>query len=379
MLPALLLLTLSCGDKDASDDTAGPTGGGHGDGGATDGGTGGDGGDGGTTDGGTTGACDAPTWRTEAQVRIDTQAELSTFCGSWNAVDGDLWVDVGGKEDPITELDGIGCLCEVTGDLVITGDSDLEEASAAGPSAAPPPPHVTGDIELYTLTRVGGDLRISHHPNLGYVEGMRALVEVGGDLVLTGNPTQQVASFYALQRVGGTVQVSDMEKLLILRLPLLTSLGGLQIGAEGDAATTYYLVEVLLTSLEAVTGDLRIVGPRNLASLQAPALTTVGGALHLQDTCETVPAFDALTSVGSLTLAGMCALTDLSGFAALGAITGQDEAGSSLRLAGDDHLDQDEIAAFLSQLGSTGTGTVDTANGGTCADALAPYGEGYCD
>ncbi|MCK6504025.1 hypothetical protein L6R53_11595 [Myxococcota bacterium] len=381
----LLALLLCCaGPSDSGEDGAtdgGAADGGAADGGASDGGAadggGGDGGgsDGGGSDGGgTSGDCASLTWREDASVFIDTQAELASFCESWNAVRGDLVVDVGGQEDPITELDGIGCLCEVDGDLVITGDS---EADGREPVAAPP--HVTGDIELYALQRVGGDLRISHHPNLGYVEGLRALIEVGGDLVIEDNPTQQVASFYALQRVGGEVVVRDMEKLLILRLPAATHLGGLQVGAEGDAVTTWYLVEVLLTDLVEVTGDLRLVGARNLSYLGAPALTTVGGALHLQDTCETLADFPALASAGSLTLTGMCALADLSGFAALAALTGQDEGGHSLRLAADDHLDADEIDAFVAQLSSLGTGIVDVENQGSCADAMAAYGQGYCD
>jgi hypothetical protein len=267
---------------------------------------------------------------------------------------------------------------------VITGDSVAEGWAAQGwaaegwaPGAAPP--HVTGDIELYALRRVGGDLRISHHPNLGYVEGLGALTEVGGDLVLQANPTQQVASFYVLERVGGVLRVAGLDKLVLLRLPALASAGGLSLGEEGQAGSTGILVEVQLTALAEVSGDLRLTGARNLPVLRAPALTRVGGALHVQDTCETTLDLPALASAGSLTLVGMCALTDLAGLASLTALTGQDDRGYSLRLAADEHLDGDEILAFLGRLTTSGTGVVDVDNAGSCAEALAAYGQGYCD
>ena len=372
------------GGSDGGGGDGGGTGGSDGGGGDGDGGgTSGDGGGGTAGDGGSSGGdCATLSWRTEERVFIDTQAELSTFCAKWNAVEGDLVVDVGGELDPITQLDGIGCLCQVQGDLVITGDSSLEDGGledSALEDSAPTPPHVTGDVELYALQRVGGDLRLTHHPNLSSVEGLGALTEVGGDLVLQGNPSQQVASFYALERVGGSVVVRDMEKLLLLRLPVVQALGGLEVGTEGDAGSAPYLVQVQLTALQEVEGDLRLVGLGNLDALEAPTLTTVGGALHLAESCELVPELDALDAVGSLTLSALCAVTDLSGLPALRRLTGQDATGHSLRVEATEHLDAAELDALLDQLELLGTGAIDIENAGTCAEAMADYGTGWCD
>lgn len=375
----LLALLLACGDKDsdsggsAADGGAVSDGGASSDGGTADGGTA-DGGaaDGGTEDGGAQADCDTLSWY-EGDLALDSQTALDPFCDSYNAVAGSLYVDVGTTEDPITELDGIGCLCQVAGDLVITGDSGQEP-----PPELPAPPHVTGDIELGILQRVGGDLVLSHHPGLTYVEGMRGLAEVGGDIRLEHNPELQVVSFYALQQLGGTVSVRDMDKFLILRLPEATSIGGVELGATGDAQTLYFLVELKLDSVTTITGDLRLFGPRNLASLSAPLLQSLGGTLQLEGSCITDLALPELSSVGALRLVGNCGLLDLDGLAALTSITGQDSDGTSLELSGSDHLDEGELTAFLSQLSSTGTGTSETAAATPCADTIALYDEGHC-
>ncbi|RME22291.1 MAG: hypothetical protein D6798_16150, partial [Deltaproteobacteria bacterium] len=242
-----------------------------------------------------------------------------------------------------------------------------------------PPPHVTGDIELTALERVGGDLVITWHPSLTYVEAMRALREVGGDIVLAGNPQMQVTSFYGLERLGGRLILRQQDKQLILRLPAATTIGGLDLGEPGDARTLAYLVEIKLDALQEVTGDIRVVGPRNLAVLSAPALTTIAGSLHVEAACRTTLSLPVLESVGSLVLDGLCALEDFAGLPALRQLTGEDEEGRSLWLHADDGLDSDEIAGFLAGLHALGTGTVDAGNTESCATVLAAYGDGYCD
>ncbi|RME22595.1 MAG: hypothetical protein D6798_15415, partial [Deltaproteobacteria bacterium] len=118
----LLLPLLACTPAPVDDDSG--EGGARTDGGAHDAGAG-DGGavDGGGADSGAPG-CDTRAWWSAPEVRLEHQAEVDAFCTRYNAVDGDLVVDVGADEDPITQLDGIGCLCEVSGSLTITGDGD---------------------------------------------------------------------------------------------------------------------------------------------------------------------------------------------------------------------------------------------------------------
>ncbi len=391
----LLIAILACGG-DSGD--SGPPADDVADAGSGDTGGGDAGADGGADSGAT--GCDSRAWRKDAEVRLAHQADVDGFCDSYNAVDGDLVVDVGSTDDPITQLDGIGCLCEVTGSLTITGDGDkappLDKTGAPPHGAQPgerggqtvdsasravplPPPHVTGDIELTALERVGGDLAITWHPSLTYVEAMRALREVGGDIILAGNPELQVTSFYGLERLGGRLILRQQDKQLILRIPQATTIGGLDLGEAGDAATMSYLVEVKLDALQEVTGDVRLIGPRNLALLSAPQLTRIEGGLHIEAACRTALSLPVLQSAGSVVLDGMCALQDLTGMPALRQLTGQDADGTSLRLHADEGLDADEIAAFVSQLEDTGPGAVDVDNTGTCADVMAAYGEGYCD
>lgn len=318
-------------------------------------------------------------------VVISTQAGLSGFCESWNAVDGDLYLDVGATEDPITELDGIKCLCAVEGDLTITGDSSqtLPPDGAAPPTAPPPgpevvPPHVVGDIELTLLERVGGDLILTHHPQLDFVQSLVALREVGGDIVLRDIPNLQVIKFFGLETLGGRLVVEDMGKLLVVGLEAATTVGGIQLGEAGDAETLYFLVELGLGSLEEVTGDLRLVGARNLPLLRAPELTRVGGALHLEASCVTFPSLGALTEVGSLHLEGNCGLSSLSGLAALERVTGADADGHAVRIAAQDGLDAEETQAWLDGLElEAGDASVDLET--ACTTVLAAYGEGYCE
>jgi len=311
------------------------------------------------------GDCDAPTLHPDEDVFINSQTEIDAFCGIASAVAGDLVVDVGTVEDPITELDGMACLCEVGGDFFLTGDS-----------SAPPPPHVTGDIELEALRRVGGDFVLSHHPNLDYVQSLVSLTEVGGDLRIEENPNLQVAKFFALERVGGTVVVAGTDRLLILGLSAASSLGGIELGAAGDADTLYFFVELGLEALIEVTGDVRVVGPRNLGLVKAEALERIDGTLHLEASCVTTPRLPALESVGQLHLEGNCALTDLSGFGALTTVTGTDDEGRSVVLSAN-AIPSDTAAAFVAGLSLAGEASIEAE--ASCDEVMAAYGDGYCD
>ena len=317
------------------------------------------------TDSGDTAAgtgCETLTWNTEPVVELTTQAELDVFCDSANAVQGDLWVDLGDPVDPITALDGIKCLCEVEGDVNIVAN----ELVAAGP----PPPHVTGDIELPILSRIGGSFRVSKHPFLTYVGSLWELQSVGGDLIIEDNPLLAVVAFYALTEVGGAVRISGLDSLTVLRLPYVTSAGRLQIGAEGQALPL--VVEVNLDAMQTVDEDLEVLGTGHLSRLSAPALTAVGGDLRFEATCNATPALPALTEARSLRLVGNCGLDDLSGLSALVSLGGTDDAGDGLRVEGNPELEQAELDAFLNQISTAGPAAVEA--GGDCAAAITAGG-----
>ena len=383
-LTPLLWLGLALGACSGSDGTSGADSGGGvdtadtgvtGDGGADD--TGVD--DGGAEDTGDEVDCSELRWITDVPVVLDSQTAADAFCAAGNAVEGDLYLDVGTEEDPITELDGVDCLCEVTGDLTITGDSSQTPPPTplwAAP-VGPPPPHVTGDIELELLERVGGDLILSHHPSLDFVQSLASLSEVGGDIVLEDIPNLQVIKFFGLETVGGTITVTDMGKLLVFGISAATSIGGLELGETDDAETLYFLVEVGMEALQEVTGDLKLVGARNLGNLQAPELVSIGGALHLEGTCTTSPSFASLTSVGSLTLHGNCDVEDFDGFAQLAEVTGSDADGNSVVIT-QNAVSAEAASAFVAGLELSGGGAVEVDTDADCTEVVAGYGEGYC-
>ena len=320
--------------------------------------------------------CTAPVWR-EEDVLLSRQSEVDGFCSQWNAVRGDLRIDVGATEDIITELDGLACLCEVDGDLVVYAD-DLP------PSAPPalPPPHVTGDLELSLLTRIGGDFELRNLQQLTYLQEMWSLESIGGDLTIDGCPDLQYSALDALASVGGTITLHNLGQFLVFRMPSLATAGGLSLGAPGDAESLYFLAELDISSLTTLSGSLSITGARNLGLLSAPVLTDITGALHIEAACHLRPSMPALTAAGSLHIEGACGITDFAGLPALTTLTGTDAEGHSLWLSANEGLDSSEIDAFIGGLSQTPAGTIHTDTITTCDAILSDYtvgGVGFCD
>ncbi len=313
--------------------------------------------------------CTTRVWH-QGDVSLQHQSDVAGFCDRHNAIDGDLTIDVSNNDDTITELDGIGCLCEVTGDLLVTSDDD---------PAAPPPPHITGDLELSLLERVGGDLRLINLPLLTYLQELWSLHEVGGDIVIQGCPDLQYGALYTLQTVGGDITLSDLGKLLVFRLPSLTHAGSISLGSPGDSESLYFLTELNLSALTGLSGDLSLTGTRNLGLLSAPLLADIDGALHIEAACSLRPVMPVLTEAGSLHIEGACGMSDFAGLPALTALTGVDGDGYSFWLSATEGVDEEEIASFLSGLTQTPTGEIFTDTTTTCADVLSAYGDAFCE
>ena len=162
-------------------------------------------------------------WRTEADLVLTQQSEVSEFCFEWNAVEGDLIIDLDGDPDePIWELDGISCLCEVTGDLEIFWIPDYDPDSPA-----PPPPHSSTDLELGLLERVGGELLLRDIWGLAQLSFMSALVEVGGDFRIFGMDNLMGVELLNLSTIGGSFQMTDASMIQSIEFPALSGLGGL--------------------------------------------------------------------------------------------------------------------------------------------------------
>ena len=81
--------------------------------------------------------CETLHWRTEADILLTHQEQVDAFCFEWNAIDGNLTIDLDGDPDsPIWELDGISCLCEVTGDVEIFWIPDYNPDGGASASSS---------------------------------------------------------------------------------------------------------------------------------------------------------------------------------------------------------------------------------------------------
>lgn len=240
----------------------------------------------------------------QGDLTLATAAEADAFCDENNAVDGDLFVDQRVRDDAIQELDGLRCLCEVTGDLTLLAE----------PLGGPPPPHVNTDVELVSLETVGGDLVIQDYPGLTSVSELEALTDIGGDFFIDGTPTLGFIDLPPLGRIGGTLYIDGEERLEVIVLEGLTEAGGVSLGAETGLPWLRYL---LMPNLARVDQGLALTRLAWALGTDFSALEQAG-AVAVAGWCSSAPAFPALTTVaGHLRLEGNCALTDLSGIAAV--------------------------------------------------------------
>ena len=125
------------------------------------------------------------------------------------------------EDETIKELDGLSCMCEITGSLTISHTS-------AGEGVAPP--HASTDLELEAIERIGGDLAILEVPGLTTLRGMRGLAEVGGDIRVKDNRSLLGIRFGVLERLGGVMSITGNTELSYLLLPALETAGGITLG-----------------------------------------------------------------------------------------------------------------------------------------------------
>ena len=313
--------------------------------------------------------CSTLAWM-DGGVAFQYQSEVDGFCDTHNAIRGDLSIDVSNNEDTITELDGISCLCEVGGDLRVYSSDDAPAA---------PPPHITGDLELSMLRRIGGDFILEKLPLLTYLQELWALEEVGGSILIDGCPELQYSALYTLTSVGGSITLRDLGKLLVFRMPSLTEAQSLSLGSSGDGESLYFLTELNIDSLTTLGGDLSLTGTRNLGLLSAPQLRDIDGALHIEAACSLRPSLPVLAELGSLHIEGACGLDDFSGLPALTALNGQDAEGYSFWHSASEGVDKKDVAELMARLTATPSGQIFSDTTTSCADVLAEYGDAFCE
>ena len=203
---------------------------------------------------------------------------LSGFCSAYNAISGDLTLD----RTDLSSMSVFSCLCEVGGDVSITGNTALSA--------------LTG---LERLGTVGGDLSIDNNDLLPDYTGLSGLEAVTGTLTVgTGNAL-----------------VTDM-----IGFDTLTSVGALNI--TNTAITSLDGLE----SLETVAGDFTLSGNESLISVEGlSGLTSVGEDLYVynNDLLPSLTGFEQLSSVGGmLSLLGVDGVPDFHPFSGLRSLGG---------------------------------------------------------
>lgn len=281
--------------------------------------------------------CDNRFWY-EGDLVISTDAAADAFCDEYNGVQGDLTLDLSlESDDPIQWLDGVACICEVTGDYEMFFYDELGAR------------HASTDLELDNLRIVGGDLYIHEIPGITGITGLSLLEEVGGDVRLIELAGLSEVSFESLASVGGDVVLTGVEGLERLALPSLTQAGSLQLGEAGGSEWHWSFEELDLSSLSSVTGSLVLAGLGPLEAVEAPELTSVGGALVVEGGCAGALALDALQQAGSLELDGLCELEDFTGLAALASLEDA-SAEPVLQVRYLDHLDEASVRSWAATL-----------------------------
>jgi hypothetical protein len=259
-----------------------------------------------------------------ADLRLHDEASLAAAEGI-TAVAGSVWIDASGLD----HVDALSSLRSIGGDLVITGGRRL--VSLGG---------------LSSLRSVGGDLRVDDATSLVDLTGLGALEQIGGAWEMHGLVSlASVAELSALHEVGGPIALAALPSLTSLACaPGLSTVHGLHIegltalpALDGPGVVTTAAGDVLVrdsavaslpwaSALPRVGGTLQLarlpslVDVSGLASVQA-----VDGDLVLDDlsALESLSGLDALAQVdGWLTITDTPLLADLIGLSALTTVQG---------------------------------------------------------
>jgi hypothetical protein len=193
-------------------------------------------------------SCASPVWWASDLVVLDS-LEAGEFCGLANAVSGSVYL----LSDRATELQ---CLCEVSGDLVVSG-VQIDE------------------VLLPVLSRVGGSVFAQNLPELGGLV-LPALTELDGGLYLEALDELKEVHLEALPLMGGSLSVRDAMRLELLRLPELAQVGSLELeGLEMPHLEG-------LGSLALIEEGFGVVGLNQLVDLDGLGqVSSIGGDLRM--------------------------------------------------------------------------------------------------
>jgi hypothetical protein len=109
--------------------------------------------------------CSIATSTWSGHLVIESEADLAKLDGI-RTIEGELQIDKTG----LTNLDVLGCIEEVGGELTIFGNAELIDVTGLG-----------------ALTRVGDSFILSENTALPELVGIDALTQVGGSTIIQGN------------------------------------------------------------------------------------------------------------------------------------------------------------------------------------------------
>jgi hypothetical protein len=274
-------------------------------------------------------SCDTPTWYVGDvyATGFGTAASLASFCGSYNAIDGDLTVD----RTDLTDLSALSCLCEVTGSVTLSSNTTLEtlagldDLTTIGGTFA-----LSGSTLVRDLTGLGaltdlGTLTLTS-TSLTSLDGIENLTAVARNLSLTANRSLvSVGGLAGLTTVGGQLYLYDN--------PLVPTLSGMDGLTEVGSAVTLTRMDGLsdlegLGGLRSVTSGMTITENDALASLAGlDSLTTVTRTLTLATNplFSSLDGLEGLTTLGGLSYTGSGTvaldMSALSGLAEIGDVS----------------------------------------------------------
>ncbi len=271
-------------------------------------------------------------------VVLGDAAAVSAFCAEFNAVAGSAQLTAPGE---------VTCLCEVGGDVVVTGDGALSAPAllTIGGGLELVAGEALTEVTLEVLAEVGGAITAVGLSTLERV-ALPSVHTVSGDVVVTDDPVLASLGLERLTEVQGSVRVSRNALLDTPGHPDLVTVGGdLIFGDNGamDRLTDTQAVEV-------VGGDVRL---RSLGALTEiggfDALITVGGDVDVTDNpvLTLLADFSGVEVAGSVRIERNPLLREVAGFQLSPSIGGE------LRIAANEVLDEVSGFANVTDVGGT--------------------------
>ncbi|MBN2070187.1 MAG: hypothetical protein JW814_01920 [Candidatus Krumholzibacteriota bacterium] len=267
-------------------------------------------------------------------IHIRDNANLLNLAGLDNltAVNGSLEIEDNVDLISLSALDGI---TSISGNLVIDSNISLDNL-----------------LGLDDLATIGYNLVIANNHELDHLDNLGSLTSVGASLEIDRN--------YTLDNLDGlagltTLGSSTAYHLYVLNNSLLRNTDGIRnIHTVGGPVWINYngVTSIDLSSLQAITGALRIQNNTNLTTIDMRAVVSIGSDFTFDNTgvISTIR-FDALNHVGRhIYIRGIQGLTDLSILAGFAAAS--DALGGDLILANNTSLSNIDVLSGFTEIGN---------------------------